>query len=361
MADSSLRPYTLVAELTYACPLRCTYCSNPPERSRPRELLDTSTWCRVLGEAEALGVVQVNLTGGEPLVRRDLEQVVAHAKGLDLYVNLITSGVPLDRERLGELARAGLASVQLSFQDVDVASAQRIAGVDCLQQKLLVARWAAELELPLTVNFVLHRGNLDRTAELIHLAEELGAERIELANTQYLGVALANQEKLLPSREQIDRARQDASRERERLRGRCEVLFVLPDYFSDRPRPCMDGWARRYVVVTPNGLVLPCHAAASLPLQFENVRDQPLSTIWLSSNALNAYRGEHWMTEPCRSCERRFIDFGGCRCQAYALTGNAASTDPACALSPRHAEVERRVARLADHENRVHLPRAPQS
>jgi PqqA peptide cyclase len=350
MSDD-FRPYTLVAELTYRCPLRCVYCSNPLDYARHREELDTATWLRVFGEAEELGVVQLNLTGGEPLVRDDLEQLVERARQLDLYANLITSGIPLAPERLRRLRALGLDNVQLSVQDVTPGPSDRIAGLRSFERKMEVAGWVKDLGMPLTLNVVLHRDNLDHTAEIIALAERFSVDRLELANTQYLGWALVNRAALLPTREQLERARAVALEARTRLRGRMEVLFVLPDYYADRPKACMDGWGRRFLVVSPDGLVLPCHAAHTLPgLVWETVRDRPLAEIWTESSAFNAFRGEDWMPEPCRSCDRRLIDFGGCRCQAFHLTGHAGVTDPACALSPDHGLIE--AARLRASEAR---------
>jgi pyrroloquinoline quinone biosynthesis protein E len=344
--SESYRPYTLVAELTYRCPLRCVYCSNPLDYARHHDELDTATWLRVFGEAEELGVVQLNLTGGEPLVRDDLEALVEGARRLDLYTNLITSGIPLTRERLARFRELGLDNVQISIQDVTAAASDRIAGTRSFDRKLAVAAWVKELGFPLTFNTVLHRDNLDRVAEVIALAERLGADRLELANTQYLGWALANRHALLPTREQLERARAVAAEARRRLRGRMEVLFVTPDYYTDFPKACVDGWGRRFIVLSPDGLALPCHAAHTLPgLSFDNVRDRPLGDIWHDSPGFNAFRGEAWMPEPCRSCERRTVDFGGCRCQAFHLTGRAAATDPACRLSPDHGLIER--ARMA--------------
>jgi pyrroloquinoline quinone biosynthesis protein E len=331
------RPYTLVAELTSRCPLRCVYCSNPVDWARHGDDLDTADWLRVFREAEELGVVQLNLTGGEPLLRRDLETLVEGARGLDLYTNLITSGIPLTRERLAELRARGLDNVQVSIQDVTAPASDRIAGLKSFDRKLEVARWVKEVGLPLTLNTVLHRENLDRIGEVVALAESLAADRLELANTQYLGWALVNRAALLPTRGQLDRARDVARAARQRLQGRMEVLFVTPDYYADFPKSCMDGWGRRFIVVAPDGLVLPCHAAHTLPgLVFDNARDKPLAEIWQSSSGFGAFRGEAWMPEPCRSCDRRSIDFGGCRCQAFHLTGNAAATDPVCTLSPDH-------------------------
>ena len=334
------RPYTLVAELTYRCPLRCAYCSNPVALERQGRELDTATWGRVFREAEALGVVQLNLTGGEPLLRDDLEALVEEARACQLYTNLITSGLPLEKARLERLAASGLDAFQLSLQDPRPEVAERIAGKDALAAKLAVAGWVREVGLPLTLNVVLHRDNLDQVDEIVALAERLGVERLELANTQYLGWALVNRDALLPTAAALAEARAAATRAQERLRGRMEILFVLPDYQADRPRACMDGWARRFIVISPDGTMLPCHQAHTITgLTFENVANRSVGDLWHHSDAFNAFRGEAWMPEPCRSCDRRAIDFGGCRCQAFALAGDAALTDPACSLSPHHGIV----------------------
>lgn len=343
------RLYTLIAELTYLCPLRCVYCSNPTDLAAHPDRLKTEDWLRVFGEAAKLGALQLNLSGGEPLLRKDLEQLVEGASGLDYYSNLITSGLPLTRERLVRLKAAGLSSVQVSIQDSVPAESDRIAGRKSFEQKLAVARWVKELGLPLTLNIVLHRQNLGRIADMIALAEQLGVDRLELANTQYLAWALENRSALLPSQDELDRAREIAKAARQRLQGKIELLFVLPDYYSDRPKACMSGWGKRYVLVTPDGLALPCHLAHTLPgLTFENVLERSLDDIWHHSPGFAAFRGDAWMPEPCQSCERKEIDFGGCRCQAYHLTGNAAATDPACDLSPSHDLI--RAARLTARE-----------
>jgi pyrroloquinoline quinone biosynthesis protein E len=343
-----LRPYTLVAELTYKCPLRCVYCSNPLELSRHQAELSTSEWKRLFREAEALGVVQLNLTGGEPLLRDDLEELVAEARALNLYTNLITSGVGLTRARLKALRELGLDSVQLSFQALDGELSKRIAGRDALAEKLEVAAFVRELGLPLTVNVVLHRENIAQVEPIIAFAEALAADRLELANAQYLGWALLNRDALLPTAEAIESARTVARAAKQRLLGKMEVLFVLPDYYAKYPRACMDGWGRRFIIVSPDGLVLPCQVAHTIEgLRFDRVEGRSLSELWQSSSGLQAFRGTHWMEEPCRSCERRELDFGGCRCQAYHLTGRAEATDPACSLSPEHGKIEqaRSVAR----------------
>jgi pyrroloquinoline quinone biosynthesis protein E len=331
----SPRPYVLVAELTYRCPLRCAYCSNPTQ-VQDRPALATADWERVLGEASELGVVQVHFTGGEPLLRDDLETLVARAAQLELYTNLITSGLPLTRERLAGLQLAGVCALQLSFQAARPGPSAAIAGVDAFVHKRQVAGWARELELPLTVNVVLHRQNLDEVGSIIALAEELGAERLELANTQYLGCAYQNRAALMPSRDQLDAARAVVAAARARLRGRMEILFVLPDYHGDRPRTCMSGWGERYIVVTPDGRAMPCHAAHILPLEFPDLRAQSLASAWHDSDAFQRFRGTSYLGEPCRSCDQREVDHGGCRCQAFLLTGDATAADPVCGLSPRH-------------------------
>jgi pyrroloquinoline quinone biosynthesis protein E len=335
------RPYTLVAELTYRCPLQCVYCSNPVDLDRHRRELDTADWVRVVEEAEALGVVQLNLTGGEPLLRDDLEVIVAAARRREMYTNLITSAVPLTRQRLGALKEAGLDAVQISVQDSTAAGSEAVAGVDRFDAKMAAAAWTTSLGLPLTINVVLHRDNVGQVGEFIALAEHLGAERVELANTQYLGWALANRAKLMPAQEELERARSLADEARARLRGKMEVLFVLPDYHAGRPRACMDGWGRRFIVVAPDGLVLPCHAAHTLPgFDFPRADEHSLQHAWYETEAFQRFRGDAWMKEPCKTCDKRHVDFGGCRCQAFHLTGDAAATDPACPLSPQHVIVE---------------------
>ena len=334
------RPYTLIAELTYRCPLRCPYCSNPVDYQDDPSELATADWTRIFSEAEGLGVVQLHLTGGEPLVRKDLEGLIAQARSLDFYTNLITSGVPLTRARLKALRAAGLDNVQLSIQAVDKETSDRIAGYASFDTKIEVARWIKDEGLPLTLNMVLHRHNLDDVEKLIALGESLSADRLELANTQYHGWASLNRDALMPTAAQLSRAHQIAAAARVRLEGKMDLVYVTPDYHATLPKACMDGWARRYIHVVPNGTVLPCHAAQSITtLSFENAQSASLSQIWNESPAFKAFRGERWMSSTCRDCSRREIDFGGCRCQAFALTGDATKTDPACSLSPDHALV----------------------
>ncbi len=351
-------PYTLVAELTHRCALACPYCSNPRSLVRGSEELTTEEWLAVVDDAAALGVMQVHLSGGEPLARPDLEAIAARARARDLYVSLVTSGVPLERERLARLAPS-LDHVQLSVQDVERAASDRIAGFAGFDAKMRVAGWVKELGLPLTLNVVLHRENIDRVDAIVAMAERLGADRLELANVQLVSWALENRGALLPSAAQLEHARGVAAAARRRLEGRMQVVFVLPDWHADRPRACMDGWGRRFAVVAPDGAVLPCHAARSLPLAFETVRTRPLSAVWSEGEALGAFRGDAWMSEPCRSCDRRDIDFGGCRCQAFALTGDLHATDPACGLAPHHSliraardEAERPAARSLVYRGR---------
>jgi pyrroloquinoline quinone biosynthesis protein E len=331
-------PMGLLAELTHRCPLQCPYCSNPLELERASGELATGEWTRVLDEAAALGVLQVHLSGGEPTARRDLEVIVAHARGLGLYTNLITAGVLLDRARLEALRDAGLEHVQLSFQGAKAETSDRVGNYrGGFDKKVAVGRAVREVGLPLTVNAVVHRQNLDELEGMIALAVELGAHRIEVAHVQYYGWALLNRAALMPTREQLEAATAIVERSARELRGRLAIDYVIPDYWAKRPKPCMGGWGSNVVNVTPQGKVMPCHAAASIPgLEFASVREQPLRWIWQESPAFQLFRGTAWLPEPCRSCERKEIDFGGCRCQALALTGDARATDPACELSPYH-------------------------
>ena len=331
------RPYTLVAELTYRCPLRCPYCSNPINLQLTQTELSTEQWQRVFSEAADLGVVQVHLSGGEPVVRKDLAALIRHARQCDLYTNLITGGTLLTEERLQEFRDNGLDHVQLSVQDTDRDTAELIAGVRSYDKKLEVARLIKKLGFPLTLNVVVHRYNIEHVPELIALGAELGAQRLELANSQYYSWALENRNTLLPTQAQRDEAARIALKARERYRGAMEIVFVQVDYFTKEPKPCIGGWARTYMCITPTGEFLPCHAANIIPdLHFDNVQQQSLAAIWRESQELNALRGDAWMQEPCQSCPQKETDFGGSRCQAFLLTGDAAATDPVCHLSPQH-------------------------
>jgi pyrroloquinoline quinone biosynthesis protein E len=337
------RPFGLLAELTYSCPLACAYCSNPLNLADYRDELATAEWRRVLAEAQELGVLQCHLSGGEPLLRRDLVEIVQTAGELGLYTNLVTSAIGLSRRRAEELRAAGLDHVQISIQADEPIVSDRIAGIPSFRRKIEAARVVKELDWPLTVNVVLHRQNIDHIADILGLAEELEADRVELANTQYYGWALRNRETLLPSSAQLERAEAVVRAARTRLAGRMDVLYVLPDYYSRYPKPCMGGWGKRQLTVTPNGDVLPCPAAHALPLPRASVREDSLARIWTESPLFQRFRGTNWMPDPCRSCDRREIDFGGCRCQAFQLTGDAARTDPVCHLSPDHAIVAETV------------------
>jgi pyrroloquinoline quinone biosynthesis protein E len=306
--------------------------------------IGTEDWKRVFTEARALGVLQLGLSGGEPMIRKDLEELAAHARGLGLYSTLVTSGLGLTRARAERLRDAGLEHVQISIQDADPDVAERIAGVSSVKQKRAAAAIVKELGFAFSINVVLHRANLDRLGAIIDLAGELGADRLELANTQYYGWALENRARLMPTREQVARAQEVAQEAMTRYRGRMQILFVLPDYFEQYPKPCYGGWGKLYLVVSPDGRVLPCHGATQITsLTFDNVRDRSLEWIWHESPAFNAFRGDTWMREPCRSCPRKTVDFGGCRCQAFALTGAAENTDPVCTLSPERGLIDEAI------------------
>jgi pyrroloquinoline quinone biosynthesis protein E len=344
VADASLglhNPLGLLAELTHRCPLGCPYCSNPLALDPRESELDTPTWARVFTEAAALGVLQVHLSGGEPGARRDLIAITAAAHAAALYTNLITSAVGITANSLRRLAEAGLDHVQISIQDSEHASADRIAGhVGAFARKRALAAEVVNLKIPLTVNVVVHRANIDRIEQMVALALALGASRVEIAHVQYYGWALKNRAALMPSAEQVARAAEAVDELRQRHHGEIVIDAVVPDYYARLPKPCIGGWGRRSLNVTPAGKVLPCHAAESIPgLEFWSVREHSLDDIWKNSPAFNAFRGTAWMQEPCRSCARRDIDFGGCRCQAFALTGDARATDPVCHLAPRHDDV----------------------
>lgn len=336
----------LIAELTHRCPLRCPYCSNPLKLDRAGEELDTETWRRVILEASSLGVLQLHLTGGEPMARRDLSALVREARDQGLYVNLITSGMTLTEDSLSPLAAAGLEHVQLSFQDIDAVGAERIGGVRGAQdRKLRAAATVVARGLSLTTNFVVHRLNIGHVGEMLALAERLGADRVEIAHTQYHGWGLLNRSALLPGRADLERATEIVEQARARLGERMRIDYVIPDYHATWPKACMGGWARLQFTITPSGLAMPCHAAESLPgLTFPSVRDRSLSAIWHDDPTFRRFRGTSWMPEPCRSCDRRSVDWGGCRCQAFALTGDASRTDPVCTLSPDRHIVDEAIA-----------------
>jgi pyrroloquinoline quinone biosynthesis protein E len=342
-------PLWLLLELTYRCPLHCVFCYNPTDFASVGAELATADWIRVLREARALGAVQLGLSGGEPLARTDLEPIVAEAHALGFYVNLITSGVGLTEPRMRALQAAGLDHIQLSFQDSTRELNDFLSSTRTFELKAQVAALIRQYGYPMVLNVVLHRLNIDHVGEILEMAERLGAQYVELANTQYYGWAWLNREHLLPSRAQLERAEATTRRFRARAGQRMQIYFVVPDYFEKRPKPCMSGLGSVFLAVAPDGLALPCHAARMLPgLNLPNVRSADIRTIWYDSPAFNRFRGEAWMKEPCRSCPERTRDFGGCRCQAYLITGDAENADPVCELSPYHERVLAAVARAEE-------------
>ncbi len=348
-------PMAMLAELTHRCPLACPYCSNPVELTRASSELGTEEWARVFREAADLGVLQVHLSGGEPASRRDLTAITAAARDAGLYVNLITSGIGLTEARLRELDTAGVDHIQLSLQGINAEMADWIGGYrGGFDRKMQVARWISEIGFPLTVNAVVHRQNLDHLPEMIAMAEELGARRIEVATVQFHGWAEQNRRSLMPTHAQSLEARRIVNAARERLRGRLVIDYVPPDHHAQFPKSCMGGWGSTGLNIAPDGAVLPCHAAQTIPgLHFDNVREMSLSEIWHKGSAFNAFRGTAWMPEPCAGCDRREIDFGGCRCQAMALAGDATATDPVCTRSPLRAKLKEMAEADSQSEDRA--------
>ncbi|TPV98862.1 MAG: putative mycofactocin radical SAM maturase MftC [Beijerinckiaceae bacterium] len=343
-------PVAILAELTHRCPLACPYCSNPLALDPREEELSTSDWTRVFSQAAQLGVLHAHLSGGEPAARQDLALIITHCASVGLYTNLITSGIGLTQDRVRELAQAGLDHAQLSIQDSDAPSADRIAGYKgAFARKQAVAEWIVQAGLPLTVNAVIHRANISRAGKMIELAVRLGARRVEIAHTQYYGWGLLNRAALMPSRAAAEAAIAEVEALKKTLAGVIVIDHVIPDYHASYPKACMGGWGKRGLNVTPTGKALPCHAAETIPhLEFWNVRDHAIVDIWTNSPAFNAFRGEDWIREPCRSCPRKTIDYGGCRCQALALTGDAREADPVCHLSPYHAKIAAIAAQNED-------------
>ena len=344
-------PLAVLAELTHRCPLQCSYCSNPLELEKSSNELTTDEWFKIIDELAEIGVLQIHFSGGEPAARRDLVQLVQRATDAGLYSNLITSAVMVTRARLEQLADAGLNHVQISVQGAESILADRVGGYrNGHAKKLEVARWVRELDLPLTINAVMHRQNLHQLPQIIVLATALDATRLEVANVQYYGWALKNRQALMPSREQMEECTRTVEEARIRLHGVLDIDYVIPDYYAERPKQCMGGWGRQFFNISPAGKVLPCHAAETITgMEFDSVHgNKSIRWIWDNSDAFNKYRGTGWMPEPCQSCEFKEIDFGGCRCQAFALTGDAGNTDPACNKSPLHARVFEIAAREAD-------------
>ena len=334
-------PLAAMGEMTHRCPLQCPYCSNPVALARVSDELATFEWKRVLDQLASLGVMQFHFSGGEPLARKDIVELVAHAAKAGLYTNLITSAVLLDEAKMAALAEAGLDHVQISIQGAEAEAADRIAGFKGgHEKKLAAAKLVRRAGIPLTVNAVMHRQNLDQLSDIIELSLAMDAARLEVAHVQYYGWALKNRAALIPTPEQLDEATRIVDAARIRLKGRLVIDYVIPDYYAETPKKCMGGWAQSFLILSPSGKVLPCHAAESLTgLAFDSVRDGSIAEIWRDSPALNLYRGTEWMAEPCRSCQFRELDHGGCRCQAFALAGDAAATDPACGRSPLHREI----------------------
>jgi len=344
MTDAAL---ALIAEITHRCPLHCVYCSNPLQMVSSALELTTQEWESVFEQSAKLGILHVHLSGGEPLAREDLTRLVKSAHACGLYTNLITSGIGLSERRWDELVADGLDHIQLSFQDSREVGANWIAGARAHAKKLEIATTVRRSRVAFTINMVVHRQNVDHLEEMIALAESLQPERLEIAHTQYYGWAWKNADRLLPTREQVLESLEKIAAAQKRLEGKIRIDAVVPDYYARFPKACMGGWGRRQLLIDPSGTVLPCHAAAVIPgLQFENVRDHPLEWIWRESNSFRRFRGENWMPEPCRSCDRRTEDFGGCRCQAFMIAGDAASTDPVCSLAPTHSLVEQKLAQV---------------
>ncbi len=336
------KPLWLLAELTYKCPLQCVYCSNPADFAEYKDELSTEDWLRVLREARAMGATQLGLSGGEPLLRRDLEILIAQARRLGFYTNLITSGVGMDEGRVRGFREAGLDHIQLSFQAATPELNDYIAGTRAFRHKLEMAHAVKKLGFPMVLCFVLHRENEDQIEHMLELAIQLEADYVELATTQYYGWAFLNRDRLMPTRAQIEHGERIAHAYQEKMKGKMKIYYVVPDYYEDRPKACMNGWGSIFLTITPDGTALPCHAARQLPgLLFPNVREHSIEWIWNDSPDFNRFRGFDWMNEPCRRCPERFKDFGGCRCQAYMLTGDAANADPVCSLSPYHGLIEK--------------------
>jgi pyrroloquinoline quinone biosynthesis protein E len=340
-------PLSLIAELTHRCPLHCVYCSNPIEMQARQNELDTATWKRVFTEASQLGVVQLNLTGGEPTLRDDLPELIAHGRAAGFYSNLITSGVGVTEEKLAQYAGSGLDHIQLSIQDSEIGPANEYAGTKAHALKLQTAKLIRKFKFAFTLNMVIHRQNLSRLQDMIDLAVGVGADRLEIAHVQYYGWAFKNRAMLLPTQEQIKASMETIFAAREKLKDKVRIDFAAPDYFAKFPKPCMGGWGKTALVIDPAGRVLPCHSAMILPaMQFENVREKSLSDIWGKSEAFNRFRGDGWMKEPCSSCDRKSKDFGGCRCQAFLITGDENATDPVCSLSPERGRVDQLIAEV---------------
>ena len=354
-------PLALIAEVTHRCPLHCVYCSNPLQLAGTESELSTEQWTSIFQQSGELGMLHAHFTGGEPLARQDLTELIAAARAAGLYTNLITSGIGLGEQRLAALVAAGLDHIQVSFQDSREDSANWIAGTKAHAHKIELSSVIRRHKVAFTVNLVVHRQNLDHLEEMIAFIEQLNPDRVEIAHTQYYGWALANRAALMPTRAQVEAAVRIVAAAEKRLTGRVRIDSVVPDYYAKYPKACMGGWGRRLMLINPTGRVLPCHAAEVIPgMMFENVREKTLECIWRESASFNRFRGEEWMPEPCRSCDRRAEDFGGCRCQAFLLAADATVTDPACSLAPTHGMVEAAV-REANSDAEVASPETASS
>ena len=357
MPEGISRPHWLLAELTYRCPLQCPYCSNPVDIAKYQNELSTEDWKRVMREARAMGAIQLGFSGGEPLVRRDLEELIAYASELGFYTNLITSGVGMDEARVKAFKEAGLDHIQISFQASSEELNNYLGGTDSFKHKLEMARVVKAYGYPMVLNIVIHRQNIDQIDDILDMTIDLQGDYVELASTQYYGWSKINAEHLLPTRAQLERAERIAHEYQARMEGKMRIIYVVPDYFEDRPKACMNGWGSIFLTVAPDGTALPCHAAGQLPgLAFPNVKDGSVDWIWNESEGFNRYRGFDWMKEPCRSCPEKTKDFGGCRCQAFMMTGDPANADPVCAKSPHH---EALVHEVDEIERRAEQGKAP--
>ena len=339
-------PLWLLAELTYRCPLQCPYCSNPLEISKYQNELSTEDWVRVMQQARKMGATQLGFSGGEPLVRPDLEELIQEARGLGYYTNLITSGVGMDEARVKRFKDAGLDHIQISFQASDEELNNFLGGSKTFEHKKEMVRIVKSYEYPMVLNIVIHRKNIDQIRDILEMTVELEADYVELASTQYYGWSRINVDQLLPTRAQLANAEKVAKEFQDKLKGKSKIIYVIPDYFEDRPKACMNGWGSIFLTIAPDGTALPCHEAAQLPIEFPNVKDYSISDIWNGSPGFNHFRGFEWMKEPCRSCDEKEKDFGGCRCQAFMMTGDAANTDPVCDKSPKHQELLDDVDRI---------------
>ena len=360
--DGVSPPLWLLAELTYKCPLQCPYCSNPLEIAKYQDEISTEDWVRVMQQARKMGATQLGFSGGEPLVRQDLEELVQEARHLGYYTNLITSGVGMDEARVKRLKDAGLDHIQISFQASNEELNNFLGGTKSFEHKKEMARIVKAYEYPMVLNIVIHRKNIDQIRDILEMTVELNADYVELASTQYYGWSRINVDHLLPTREQLANAEKVAKEYQEKLKGKSRIIYVIPDYFENRPKPCMNGWGAIFLTIAPDGTALPCHEAGQLPIEFPNVKDHSIEELWNDSPGFNHFRGFEWMKEPCRSCDEKEKDFGGCRCQAFMMTGDAANTDPVCDKSPNHQalldDVER-IGKIAVAEKEMDLKEQP--